>query len=122
MRILFLVLITFCFASCFSTSYIAEKNQGNFDKINAGNKYTFFDNKKKKVAFTVTSEEKDSIKGSRKNLPFAIAKNDINSIRKNNTAGTVLIAGGATTGVTLITVALINVLRDTSEVFTPDQY
>ena len=68
----------------------------------------------------VTSVEKDSIRGSNKNTSIAIAKNDIKNIRKNNTAGTVLIVGGAVAGVIVITVGLINFTKDVSDAFVPN--
>lgn len=117
MKFIVLFLIMLGFTSCFSTQYVAEKHQGNFDKVRAGSKYTVLDTNNKKVSLNVTSVEKDSIRGNRKKLSFAIAKNDIKRIRKNNTAGTVLIAGGAVAGVTLITAALVNVTKDTAELF-----
>lgn len=122
MRFLVTFFIIFCFTSCFSTQYNAEENKGNFDKVLAGNKYTIFDKDNKKVSFTVTSVEKDSIRGSNKNTSIAIAKNDIKNIRKNNTAGTVLIVGGAVAGVTVITVGLINFTKDVSDAFVPNEY
>ncbi len=43
----------------------------------------------------MTSVEKDSIRGTRKNQPFSIAKNDIKEIKRNRTGATVaLISGG----------------------------
>lgn len=122
MKILIAFLIVLCFTSCFSTQYIAEKHHGNFDKVRAGNKYTILNTNNGKVSLNVTSIEKDSIRGNKKNLPFAIAKNDIKKIRKNNTAGTVLIAGGAAAGVTIITVTLLNLIRGNSDDFPLDDY
>jgi uncharacterized membrane protein YjfL (UPF0719 family) len=122
MKFLVALLIMLCFVSCFSTQYIAEKHYGNFDKVKAGNKYTILDTYNKKVSLNVTSVEKDSIRGNQKNIPFAIAKNDIKRIKKNNTAGTVLIAGGAVAGVTIITVALINLIRGDSDNSSLDDY
>lgn len=116
------VLALLCITSCFSTQYIAEKHNGNFDKVRAGNKYTILDTNNKKVSLNVTSVEKDSIRGNKSNLPFAIAKNDIKKIKKNNTAGTVLIVGGAVAGVTVITVGLINFTKDVSDAFVPNEY
>jgi len=117
MKLLTVLLIILCMTSCFSTQYVAEKHQGNFDKVRAGSKYTILDTQDKKISLQVTSVEKDSIKGNKKNLPFAIAKNDIKRIRKSNTAGTVLIVGGAVAGVTIITAALVNVTKDTADLF-----
>lgn len=117
MKLLTVLLIILCMTSCFSTQYVAEKHQGNFDKVRAGNKYTILDTQDKKISLQVTSVEKDSIKGNKKNLPFAIAKNDIKRIRKSNTAGTLLIVGGAVAGVTIITAALVNVTKDTADLF-----
>lgn len=111
-----------CLTSCFSTQYIAEKHHGNFDKVHAGKKYSIVDKNNNKIALAVTSVEQDSIRGNKKNLPFAIAKNDIKKIRKNNTAGTVLIAGGAAAGVTIITVTLLNLIRGNSDDFPLDDY
>lgn len=120
MKILVTFFIILCFTSCFSTQYNVEEHKGNFDKVRAGNKYTIFKKDNKKVSFTVTSVEKDSIRGSNKNTSIAIAKNDIKNIRKNNTAGTVLIVGGAVAGVTVITVGLINFTKDVSDAFVPN--
>jgi hypothetical protein len=122
MKFLIAVLVMLCITSCFSTQYIAEKHHGNFDKVHAGNKYTILDTSNKKLSLNVTSVEKDSIRGNKNNLPFAIAKNDIKKIKKNNTAGTVLIAGGAVAGVTLITVTLINLIRVDSDNSSLDDY
>jgi len=122
MKFLIAVVIMLCITSCFSTQYLAEKHHGNFDKVRAGNKYTILDTSNKKVSLNVTSVEKDSIRGNKNNLPFAIAKNDIKKIQKNNTAGTVLIAGGAVAGVTLITVTLINLIRVDSETSSLNDY
>lgn len=122
MKFLIAVLVMLCITSCFSTQYIAEKHHENFDKVHAGNKYTIFDKSDKKVSLAVTSIEKDSIRGNKKNIPFAIAKNDVKKIRKNNTAGTVLIVGGAVAGVTVITIGLINFTKDVSDTFTLDEY
>lgn len=122
MKYLIPFLIIFCFTSCFSTRYIAEKHKGNFDKVRAGNKYTVLDKNDKKVTLTLTSVEKDSIRGTKKTLPYSIAKNDIKRIRKNNTAGTVLIAGGAAAGVTIITVTLLNLIRGNSDDSPLDDY
>ena len=122
MKILIVFLVALCFTSCFSTQYVAEKHHGNFDKVHAGTKYTIVDTNNKKVSLNVTSIEKDSIRGNKSNLPFAIAKNDIKKIKKNNTAGTILIVGGAVAGVTLITVTLINLIRVDSDDSSLDDY
>jgi uncharacterized membrane protein YjfL (UPF0719 family) len=122
MKFFVAILGVLCITSCFSTQYIVEKHHGNFDKVRAGNKYAILDTNNKKVSLNVTSIEKDSIRGNVKNLPFAIAKNDIKKIKKNNTAGTVLIVGGAVAGVTVITVGLINFTKDVSDAFVPNEY
>ncbi|MCY0969592.1 hypothetical protein [Chryseobacterium wangxinyae] len=122
MKNLSIILLITCLTSCFSTQYVAEKHHGNFEKVRAGNRYTILDTENKKVSLDVTSIEKDSIRGNKQNLPFAIAKNDIKRIRKNNTAGTLLIVGGAVAGVTITTVALINLIKVDSEDSSLDEY
>ena len=75
----FLIIIL---TSCVSTKYKVGESQYNFDQIQAGNKYTFYDKNDRKFFLNVTSVEKDSIRGMRKKEGFAIAKNDIKEIKK----------------------------------------
>lgn len=122
MKFIIPILIILCITSCFSTQYVAQKHHGNFDHVRAGNKYVILNTDNEKISLNVTSIEKDSIRGNQKKVPFAIAKNDIKKIRKNNTAGTVLIAGGAAAGITIVTVTLINLIRVDSDDSSLDGY
>lgn len=102
--------------SCVSTKYNIYKNQGNFDNIQAGTRYTVYDKSDHKFFIDVTSVEKDSIIGTRKQQPIAFAKNDIKEIKKNKTAATVILIGG-TVGLLAITYAIVETVKDLSEGF-----
>lgn len=112
----------FCFftlilsVSCVSTKYNIYSNQGNFDNIRAGTRYTIYDKNDRKFFMDVTSIEKDSIIGTRKQLRIALAKNDIKEIKKNKTGATVILIGGAA-GLLLITYAIVETMKDLGEGF-----
>lgn len=103
--------------SCFSTKYNISESKYNFDKVQAGTKYIIFDNQNRKFAVNVTSIEKDSIRGIRKNEPFAIAKNDIQLINRNNTGGTVILISGFA-GVLIITAIISKAIGDVGKALT----
>lgn len=100
--------------SCVSTKYNVYKNPNDFQKVQAGTKYTIFDKNDRKVFLDVTSIEKDSIRGTRKNQPFAIAKSDIKEVRKNKTAATVILIGGTATGF-ILTYIIVDTARKVAE-------
>lgn len=105
-RLYFLGFILFS-VSCVSKKYNVDEDQNDFQKIQAGTKYTIFDKNDQKLFLNVTSVEKDSIRGTRKNQLFAIAKNDNKEIRQNRTGATVALVSGG-----FLTVALIYGLSD----------
>jgi len=109
---LLLILIT----SCVSTKYNVYENQGNFDNIQAGTKYTIFDKNNHKVFLNVTSIEKDSIRGTKKNQPFTIAKSDIKEIKKNKTGATVILIS-TTAGLLIMTFVLADTMKKIGEAF-----
>ena len=94
MKIFIPVLSVLLMLSCVSTKYNVDEDYNNFQKIYAGTKYTVHDKSDRKVFLYVTSVEKDSLRGTIKNLPFSIAKNDIKTINKNKTGATVIMIGG----------------------------
>lgn len=106
------ILLLFSF-SCVSTKYDVYENRNDFHKVQAGTKYTIFYKNNRKIFLNVTSMEKDSIRGTRKNQPFAIAKNDIKQVKKNKTGATVAIVG-VTSGVFI----LMYVIADSIKKFT----
>ncbi|PZU88746.1 MAG: hypothetical protein DI529_05170 [Chryseobacterium sp.] len=89
--VLFLLILISMF-SCRSTKYNLQKNRDDFSKIKAGKTYVFWNIANEKQKMEVTSIEKDSIIGSSKNQKIALAKRNIRTIKKNNTAGTVILS------------------------------
>jgi len=120
MKIFILSLLTFCTMSCVSTKYNIAKTQGTFDKIKAGTKYKFYDLQDRKSVITVSSVEKDSIIGTENKSRIAVSRNSISKIRKNNTAGTVILVGTAV-GFVAVTAVIFTALRDIGSVFAPPQ-
>ncbi|QOW10909.1 hypothetical protein Q73A0000_11335 [Kaistella flava (ex Peng et al. 2021)] len=111
MKYFYYLLILLVSVSCVSTKYNVYQNHGNFDKIQAGTRYTVYDKSNRKFFVDVTSVKKDSIIGTRKQQPIALAKNDIKEIKKNKTGATVALVGG---GVVLVaaTWALVDFARN----------
>lgn len=87
-----ILLILMSVFSCRSTKYNLHKNRDDFSKIEAGKTYVFWNIANEKQRMEVTSIEKDSIIGNFKNKKIAIAKSNIRKIKKNNTAGTVILS------------------------------
>lgn len=116
MKYLLYLLLLLVSASCVSTKYNSQENQGNFDKIQAGTKYVMFDLNNKKSTIKVTSVEKDSIIGTHKKQVISIAKNDITKIKKNKTGATVILIGG-TAGILTVTYVLVEALKGIGEGF-----
>lgn len=114
MKSLLALSLLLLFVSCVSTKYNVYENQMDFQKVQAGTKYTFFDKNDRKVFLDVTSIEKDSIRGTRKNQPFAIAKSDIKEMKKNKTAATAILIGG-TVGLLTLTYIIVDSLKDVTE-------
>lgn len=87
-----LAIVLFLF-SCSSNKYNAKNNAGNFEGLNAGKTYVFFHENDLKTKMEITSIEKDSIIGLHHKSRIALSKNTIWKVRKNNTAGTVILVG-----------------------------
>ncbi|WHF50967.1 hypothetical protein QGN23_11065 [Chryseobacterium gotjawalense] len=116
MRYFFYFLILLISASCVSTKYSVYTNQENFDNIQAGTRYTVYDKSDRKFFVDVTSVEKDSIIGTRKNQRIAIAKKDIKEIDKNKTGATVILIGG-TVGLLVTAYIIADTMRALGEGF-----
>lgn len=82
--------------------------------IRAGTKYTVYDKNDRKVFLEVTSVERDSIRGTRKNQPFAVAKSNIKEIKKNKTAATTILIGG-TASMLILTYIITDTTRKVAE-------
>lgn len=102
--------------SCVSTKYNLYENQGNFNNIQAGTRYTVYDKSDRKFLIDVTSVEKDSIIGNRKEQRIAIAKKDIKEIKKNKTGATVILISG-TAGLLILTYVIVDAALDIAEGF-----
>lgn len=91
-KIVIFLLILISMFSCRSTKYNLQKNRDDFSKIKAGKTYVFWNIANEKQKMEVTSIEKDSIVGNFKNERTVLAKRNIRTIKKNNTAGTVILS------------------------------
>lgn len=100
----------------FRRNTVYKQIRGNFDNIQAGTRYTVYDKSDHKFFVDVTSVEKDSIIGTRKNQRIAIAKKDIEEINKNKTGATVILIGG-TVGLLVITYIIADTMRALGEGF-----
>lgn len=100
--------------SCVSTKYNVYRDQNDFQKVQAGKKYTVFDKNDRKFFLNVTSIEKDSIRGTRKKQPFAIAKSDIKEVKKNKTGATIAIIG-VTSGVLIVAFVIADTFKQITD-------
>lgn len=114
MKLIITLFFLLLIVSCVSTKYNVYRDQNDFQNIQAGTKYTVFDKNDRKIFLNVTSVEKDSIRGTRKNQPFAIAKNDIKEVKKNKTAASVILIGG-TTSLLIMTYVIADTTRKIAE-------
>ena len=110
MKNIFALLIILMSVSCVSTKYNMEKNQGNFDQVQAGAKYAVYDFNDNKSVIDITSVENDQIIGTHNKQTISIAKKDIKEIKKIKTTGSIVLV---TAGVALVAsaIALINFSR-----------
>ena len=102
-------LLLFCFiliSSCFSTKYTANRDAGNFERLQSGKTYVFFNENNSSTKMEIVSIEKDSIIGLKHKSRIALAKNTISNIDQNNTAGTVILAGSIV-GTLVLTAVLV---------------
>jgi len=116
MKNIFVAALVLFLASCSSTKYTAKENTGNFEKLNAGKAYVFFHENDLKTNMEITSVEKDSIIGLKNKNRIALAKNTIWEVRRNNTAGTVILVGSLVGAAILIGV-FFNAAGDIGKVF-----
>ncbi|QBO57962.1 hypothetical protein [Chryseobacterium salivictor] len=116
MKYFFCFLILLISTSCVSTKYSVYTDQGNFDNIKAGTRYTVYDKSDRKFFVDVTSVEKDSIIGTRNDQRIAISKKDIKEINQNKTGATVILIGG-TVGLLVITYIIADTMRALGEGF-----
>ena len=87
------ILSLFLLSSCASTKYNVKKGGGNFTELQAGKTYVFFDKSDLKTKMEIISIDQDSIIGLNNKNRIALAKNSISKVKKNNTAGTVILVG-----------------------------
>lgn len=109
MKKLILFFVVFTLYSCVATKYDAGYDQNNFTKISTGEKYIVYDKMDKKTVMTVTSIEPDTLRGTYKNQPFAIAKNDIGRIKKTQPWATAGLIAGSAAAVVVVAVAVTTV-------------
>lgn len=109
-RIALVFSLVFILASCASIKYDAATKPATMDKVQAGQNYAVFTHRDEKYFMQVTSIEKDSLVGVYRKQRFSIATKDIRLIRKNNTAGTVILAGTLASSAILIGVLFKNVV------------
>lgn len=105
-------------ASCSSIKYDAGKKTATMDRVQAGQNYTVFTHQNEKYLIQVTSIDKDSLVGLYRKERLSIAKKDIHLIRKNNTAGTVLLVGGLVSSAILVGVSF-NKVVDVAQAVAP---
>ena len=115
-KILLLLLILISMFSCRSTKYNLQKNRDNFSKINAGKTYVFWNIANEKQKMEVISIVKDSIIGNFKDQRIALAKRNVRTVKKNNTAGTVILSIWEAGSIVLIYV-LIDAAKDIGKAF-----
>lgn len=109
MKNLILLFVVIALNSCVATKYDAGYDANNFARISTGSKYQVYDKANHKTVMVVTSIEADSLRGTRENKPFAIAKKDIFKIKKNNPWATVGLVAGGTAAVVVLAVAVTTV-------------
>lgn len=115
MKIIILTLVLFI-TSCASNKYVAKRDSGNFQNLKAGEKYVFLHEKDLKTSMEITSIEKDSIIGLENKNRIALAKNTIWSVKRNNTAGTVILVGSSVGTMVLIGVLISKFLDEVAKV------
>ena len=96
-------------SSCSWPQYIAKRDRGNFEKLEAGQTYIFF-HKNSSIKMKLVSMEKDSIIGLKNKTRISLSKNTISNVSRNNTAGTVILVGSVIGTVVLIGVLVANFL------------
>ena len=113
----FLLLCCFILiSSCFSTKYTANRDAGNFERLQSGKTYVFFNENNSSTKMEIVSIEKDSIIGLKNKNRIALAKKNILNVDQNNTAGTAILAGSLVGTAVLIGVLIANFLDGAAKV------
>ena len=103
----FTLSILIILSSCASLKYEDKADKNNFSKVKLNETYVVWGKNHFRKRLTITSVENDTIRGFYKTENFAIHKNDIAKIRKNNTGATVALSyAGAAVGLFLTGVVL----------------
>lgn len=102
MRNILILGILFLSLSCSSYRYRQETNKGDFSRLAAGERYVFWQKDNAKTRMRIYSVNNDSIVGFQRNERIVLAKKDIATVRKNNTAGTVILASVGTGSIILL--------------------
>lgn len=110
-----LAMVLFLF-SCSSNKYNVKSNPGNFESLNAGKTYVFFHQNDLKTQMEITSIKNDSIIGLHNKSRIALAKNTIWKVRKNNTAGTVILVG-TSVGLIAVSVVIFSAIAEVGRAF-----
>lgn len=100
----FLLSFILLFTSCASVKYNSEYDKKDFSKVKNGETYVVWGENNFRKRLTIISVGNDSIKGTSKTAVFAIHKNSISKIRKNNTGGTIVLSYLGAGGILFLTV------------------
>ena len=100
---IFLLSFILLLTSCASVKYSSEYDKKDFSKVKNGETYVVWGENNFRKRLTVTAVDNDSIKGTSKTEVFAIHKNAITKIRKNNTGGTVALSYIGAGGILFLT-------------------
>lgn len=88
----FLLSLLIVLNSCASIKYDVKRDKNNFSKIKEGTSYVFWAEKDFRKRLYVTNISADSIEGINKKSTYALNKNEIQKVRKNNTAQTIIVS------------------------------
>lgn len=116
MKYMLILMSLLAFHCCSSNKYSADEDSGNFEKLQAGTKYVFFHENDLKTNMEITSVEKDSIIGLHHKSRIALSKKTIWKVRKNNTAGTVILVG-TSAGFIVVTAVIFSAVAQIGRAF-----
>ncbi|MPT30883.1 MAG: hypothetical protein E2600_04290 [Chryseobacterium sp.] len=114
----FIIALFLLLQSCTTTIYRNNINKDDFSAIQAGKKYTFYENGKPKYKAIVSAVEENKIVGIANSQEVNIAKNDIRVIKKNNPGGTTAIVAGSVAGMAAFVALIVSLVNNSS----PDYY